>query len=486
MNKKGICTLTLALSLSLTSAVLASNVNKERIFGLDRYETSAKICDKEFTSSTEVAFIVSGENFPDALCTSPLAKKYNAPILLTSKSELNSNVKERLIKLNVKKVFIIGGNGSISEKVVNEIKALNIEVERISGTTRYETSIKIAEKMDGNSEAVVTTSSLFADALSIAPIAAMKSMPILLVNKDNIPKETEEFIKNYNINKVYLIGGPGVITDAVKNKLPNAERLYGNTRYETNINIINHFKDELDLSKSIIASGENFPDALSGSMIAAINKAPLVLLNDSPGKNTDNFLKENKNSLKHMTILGGVTGVSEDAYSYAVGDKARPQEILGSLSESEIRNYVENGWDFIINSAVGLNKDILKHDNEVIINDTYYHELKDEYSTREGLLNLLSENFSKEYSSKLINSLYYEKVNGKYYIVIGQPGMAFEISKSKIIDKKVQGNKLYITWSGYSEYDEQYPSTKAVLKYENGKVVLDYYEELSEVGGVPR
>lgn len=486
MNKKAVCTLTLALSLSLTSAVLASNINKERIFGLDRYETSVKICDKEFTSSTEVAFIVSGESFPDALCTSPLAKKYNAPILLTSKSELNSNVKERLIKLNVKKVLIIGGNGSISEKVVNEIKSLNIEVERISGTTRYETSIKIAEKMDGNSEVVVTASSSFADALSIAPIAAMKSMPILLVNKDNIPKETEEFIKNHNINKVYLIGGPGVITDAVKNKLPNAERLYGNTRYETNINIINHFKGELDLSKSIIASGENFPDALSGSMIASINKAPLVLLNDSPGKNTDNFLKENKNSLKDMTILGGVTGVSEDAYSYAIGEKARPQEILASLSESEIRNYVEDGWDFIINSAVGLNKDILKHTDEVIINDTYYHELKDEYSTREGLLNLLSENFSKEYSSKLINSLYYEKVNGKYYIVIGQPGMAFELSKSKIIDKKVQGNKLYITWSGYSEYDEQYPSTKAVLKCENGKVVLDYYEELSEVGGVPR
>lgn len=486
MNKKAVCTLTLALSFSLTSAALASNVNKERIFGLDRYETSAKICDKEFTSNTEVAFIVSGENFPDALCTSPLAKKYNAPILLTSKNELNSNVNERLIKLNVKKVFIIGGNGSVSKKVEDEIKALNIQVERISGTTRYETSVKIAEKMDESYEAVVTTSSLFADALSIAPIAAMKSMPILLVNKNNIPKETEEFIKNQNINKVYLIGGPGVITDTVKNKLPNAERLYGNTRYETNINIINHFKDELDLSNPIVASGENFPDALSGSMLAAINKTPLVLLNDNPGKATDNFLKGNNDGLKEITILGGLSGVSEDAYSYAIGEKARPQEILDSLSESEIKSYVQNGWDFIIKSAVGLNKDILKQNNEVIINDTYYHELKDEYSTREGLLSLLNKNFSKEYSSKLINSLYYEKVNGKYYIVIGEPGMAFELSKSKIIDKKIQGNKLYITWSGYSEYDEQYPSTKAVLKFENGKVVVDYYEELSEVGGVAR
>lgn len=486
MNKKVICTLTLALSISLTSVALASNVNKERVFGTDRYETSAKICDKGFTSNTEVAFIVSGENFPDALCTSPLAKKYNAPILLTSKGELSSKVKERLIKLNVKKVFIIGGNGSVSKKVENEIKSLSIEVERISGEDRYETSIKIAEKMDENSEVVVTTSSLFADALSIAPIAAMKSMPILLVNKDNIPKETEEFIKNHNVNKVYLVGGPGVITEAVKNKLPNAIRLYGNNRYETNINIINHFKDELDLSKSIIASGENFPDALSGSMLAAINKTPLVLLNDNPGKTTDDFLKQNNNTLKEMIILGGVSGVSEDAYSYAVGDKARPAEILASLSESEIRNYVQNGWDFIINSAVGLNKDILKQNNQVIINDNYYHELKDEYSTREGLINLLSQTFSKEYSSKLINSLYYEKVNGKYYIVIGQPGMAFDLSKSKIIDKKVQGNKLYITWSGYSEYGEKYPSTKAILKYENGKVVVDYYHELSMVGNVKR
>lgn len=196
-------------------------------------------------------------------------------------------------------------------------------------------------------------------------------------------------------------------------------------------------------------------------------------------------------SLTSVVLASNINKVknpSMDKYKTSVVETEdnKDEHILSSLSESEIRGYIQNGWDFIINSAVGLNKDILKNHREIIIDDKYYHELKDVYSTREGLLNLLNKNFSKEYSNKLIDSLYYEKINDKYYIVIGQPGLAFELSKSKIIDKKVQGNKLYITWSGYSEYDEKYPSTKAVLKYENGKVLVDYYEELSELGSVAK
>lgn len=204
--------------------------------------------------------------------------------------------------------------------------------------------------------------------------------------------------------------------------------------------------------------------------------------------NNEKVINANKydTSTKDMTILGGVTGVSENAYSYAVGDKARPEEMLSSLSESEIKSYVQNGWNFIIHSAVGSNKDILKHDNQLIISEGYYYELKDEYSTKEGLVNLLCRNFSQEYSNKLINSLYYKEINGKYYITIGDAGMAFDLSKSKIIDKKIQGNKLYITWSGYLEYGEEYSPKKAVLKYENEKIVVDYYEELSFVGNVLR
>lgn len=326
MNKKAICALALTLSLSISSIVAAAATNKERIFGLNRYETSAAISEEGFTKGSEVVFIVSGENFPDALCTAPLAKKYNAPILLSGKNKLDPKVKERLQSLNAKKVFVIGGTGVISEDVVEEIQDLNIYPERIYGLNRYATSAKIADSMSTSNEIVVTTSSAFADALSIAPIAAMKSMPILLVNKDEIPKETKDFIKNHDISKVYLIGGPGVISDNVKGQLPNAERLYGNTRYETNINVINNFKEELDLSKLVIASGANFPDALSGSILAAVNKAPLMLLSEKPGNLTDEFINQNKDNIKDTLILGGTAVLSENALDYLWGNKQRPIE----------------------------------------------------------------------------------------------------------------------------------------------------------------
>jgi putative cell wall-binding protein len=53
-----------------------------RLGRLDRYETSAQIAAKGWGKS-DYAVIANDENFPGALSAAPLAKKHNAPILLT-------------------------------------------------------------------------------------------------------------------------------------------------------------------------------------------------------------------------------------------------------------------------------------------------------------------------------------------------------------------------------------------------------------------
>ncbi|WP_406542068.1 cell wall-binding repeat-containing protein [Clostridium ljungdahlii] len=59
----------------------------------------------------------------------------------------------------------------------------------------------------------------------------------------------------------------------------NVTRLAGNNRYETSENIANNFESGT-VQSVIIANGNNFPDALGGSVLSKIYNAPILLLND--------------------------------------------------------------------------------------------------------------------------------------------------------------------------------------------------------------
>ena len=111
-----------------TSAFAIDNINKPnvtRLVGQDRYQTCNKIVDTGWTQSN-YAILVNSNMFSDAITSSPLAKKSNAPILLTEGNNLTTSTKEQLQKLDVKTVYIIGGTGVLSDSVVTAITGNDI------------------------------------------------------------------------------------------------------------------------------------------------------------------------------------------------------------------------------------------------------------------------------------------------------------------------------------------------------------------------
>jgi N-acetylmuramoyl-L-alanine amidase len=88
--------------------------------------------------------LATGQDFSDALCAAPLAKKLGAQILLNVKSKLLSEVEQELRRLKVEEIIIVGRPGVISDDVLNTLKEMNIKCTRIYGVNRYETSIKVA------------------------------------------------------------------------------------------------------------------------------------------------------------------------------------------------------------------------------------------------------------------------------------------------------------------------------------------------------
>lgn len=293
-----------------TSNVVKAATLQDRLWGNDRYETNFKIISSGWTLS-QYAVIASGEGFADALCAAPLAKQYKAPILLTSKNALGIESKDQLLKLKVEKVFIIGGTGVVSDNVKAELENMGIETTRIYGQDRFETAIEVAKNLENTTGVVVTNGYGFADSLSIAPIAAQKGMPILLTDKDDLPIVTKNFLANKTFMENYIIGGTGVVGTKIDSYLNNSVRLGGLSRYETNSAVLDYFADKFNYDKVYVASGENYPDALSGSVLASSSNSPLILVGNSVDSSVMESIKAQHNKYNNVIILGGTAVVSD-------------------------------------------------------------------------------------------------------------------------------------------------------------------------------
>ncbi|PWV49876.1 putative cell wall binding repeat protein, partial [Finegoldia magna] len=222
----------------------------ERVAGRSRIETAVEV-SKKYYKSAETVIVANYEKFSDSLSASALSKALKAPILLVKKDQLDSVVAQEIKRLGAKNVVVIGGEQSI-DKTKGSLSQYNVRT--IAGANRYETSAKIAQeviKLTGTKKAVVASGETFADALTVAPLANKNNMPILLVQQNNIPKATQEVLKQ--MDEVLVVGGELTISKEVANKLPNATRIAGANRYDTAKKIYEHgFKDSKEVN---IANG---------------------------------------------------------------------------------------------------------------------------------------------------------------------------------------------------------------------------------------
>ncbi len=366
MRKKCINLISIVLVFCLSTfnvaAFASTNAAKNisiRYGGDNRYETSLNIV-KAGWKSADTVVLVTGESSADALCAAPLAKAYNAPIILINPKGQNSDVLNYLSSLGTKNAFIIGGTGVIPQTIEDLIKSKGISTNRIFGNDRYATSLKIAEQVEEKlgtiTEAVLANGSdeSFADALSISSIAAYRGMPILLTKKDNLPDGVTSFLSSKEIKNTFIIGGNGVISDSVKNLIPNSKVLSGNDRYSTNVAVMKAFSD-LSFNKVYIATGKGYADALAGSVLAAVTSSPIVLVNSNIPYDTKEFLKDSMSVNSSIVVLGGTAVVPDNIVTdlekviKAIADQQTQIPIGGGSGSYTPPEYHDHSLDFVPN-----------------------------------------------------------------------------------------------------------------------------------------
>ena len=196
--------------------------NVERIAGADRYGTSEMVAKKVvgITGKKNTGVVASGQVFPDALSVGTFASREGYPILLVKKDSVPSQIQNAIKDLDINKTYIAGGTNTISKST--EAKLPNV-VERMAGSTRYETSVAIAKsKFGASKEAYIASGEEFADALVISPISGKFNRPTLLVSRNkNSNSPVKTYIRNAGFTSITAIGGErfvpySVLEDLVK------------------------------------------------------------------------------------------------------------------------------------------------------------------------------------------------------------------------------------------------------------------------------
>ncbi len=199
---------TATISQSVEDALAGYNV--KRLSGATRYDTNIAILKEAGVKNQEI-LVCSGAIFADSLSASAVGK----PILLVdnSKGDLTDAQKEFLSAQNISKYYIIGGTPTISEELMSKISEYG-NVERVSGETRYETSVAIANRFFYKPDtAVIAYAENFPDGLSGGPLAMSMNAPLILTKEGN-SRVAEIYVGTNNITKGYILGGANVVDDA--------------------------------------------------------------------------------------------------------------------------------------------------------------------------------------------------------------------------------------------------------------------------------
>lgn len=187
-----------------------------RLGGTNRYETSAAIA-AQFPTGGSIAFLVSGEQFADALAAGAVAGRSHAPVLLTRGAALSSPTAEALERLDVDTVVVVGGTDAVSETAATQVEELGPDVVRIGGASRYDTAALLAAAYERDGQVVFATGLDFPDALAGSALASQAGAPILLTNgPSDLSNATVAVAEELSPQAVAIVGGTSVIAPAVE------------------------------------------------------------------------------------------------------------------------------------------------------------------------------------------------------------------------------------------------------------------------------
>lgn len=183
----------------------------KRLGGATRYDTNLLILAEAGVAGKDI-LVCTGLDFADSLSASACGM----PILLVKDGLFPAQ--KAFLAENPGKKIIIGGAVAVNATVEKQLKAYG-QVERLAGSTRYETSVLVARTFfDAPERAVVAYAQNFPDGLCGGALAYQLHSPLILtaVGKDTA---AVSYAADNDIHAGYVLGGTGLINDKTVRKI---------------------------------------------------------------------------------------------------------------------------------------------------------------------------------------------------------------------------------------------------------------------------
>ena len=181
----------------------------------------------------------------------------------------------------------------------------------------YDNSVAVRFSM--NLENVENTNILEVPVVITLPVPSVINPDFLTVlhyHTDGMVEELTPYVYKVDGQFYARIVVTGFSDFIMTQSLECVTRISGDTRYETGYKVADTLKEKLGVKTFdavVIATGKNFADALSGSYLAVVKNAPILLTNGKSDNiaSLHNYIRENITTGGTVYILGGEAAVPE-------------------------------------------------------------------------------------------------------------------------------------------------------------------------------
>ena len=219
-----------AVGADVVAALEEAGLDVVRLAGDNRYETALAIYEYGLTADGGVSvwgdalIVASGAEFADALSASSLAYSQRYPVLLVNTAgDMDEATAAAVQAADAQEAIVVGGEAAVSAQTAEQLAdVLGAQATtRLGGTTRYDTSVLIAQYAVENGlltsdNAAFASGSAFPDALAGSALQGASGSVMLLVSDTKTATVSALAEAAGDVESVRILGGVDAVSETVQ------------------------------------------------------------------------------------------------------------------------------------------------------------------------------------------------------------------------------------------------------------------------------
>ena len=257
-------------------------------------------------------------------------------------------------------------NTAFEVKVDHDNNAKTDMVREFAGQDRYDTALRVAKNFATSKgglgsvpTAFLASGETLIDSISVAGLAGYVDAPILLTPGDSLHGAVADFIEDYGVSTVYVLGGSAAVADSVVTAIegltakPKVSRIAGDDRYATAAAIASKIETDstwcgTDAVSAVLINGASdmLGYGVAVQTVAYRLQLPVLMTaSDELPDATAEYITEN--DVEHVQIVGGTGTVSAEVAAalttLGVDTVARIDGASASAVSVELAKMASNG-----------------------------------------------------------------------------------------------------------------------------------------------